>query len=265
MGHYTCMGNDENNQSWQSGLLQIMLRAGDRLVQLWQQEKDLLDIQAKHDGTFVSLADYESNKVIIDWLINNCPNDSIFSEESIPDFEAIQSADRTWIIDPLDGTGSFLQGKDDFSILVALCERLRPVFGAMLFPARDKLIVGGAGVPATSNGAAIQVSRATSLRAQRIYIRNWESEDDEITSPPMDSGAALCAVAEGDLDGAIIKMTTHRDWDVGAPTAIITAAGGTVTTEAGDVVPFGNPVPPYEFFVASNGVVHDQLLALISR
>ncbi len=259
------MKSSEPNKWVDTALFDVLAKAGERLLELWQQERSLLRIEEKGDGSLVSQADYESNKIISDWLRTRYPEDSIFSEESNPDFDAIRTTRRTWIIDPLDGTGSFLKGNDDFSILVALCELLTPVFGAMLFPARNKLLVGGEDVWTTCNGMPISVSRSTQFRPKGLYIRNWDVDDQSLVAPAVDSGAALCAVAEGTLDGAIIKMVSHRDWDVAAPSAIIEAAGGRITTESGEEVPFGHKTPPYQYFVASNGILHEQLLELLRQ
>lgn len=259
------MKSSEPNKWVDTAFFDVLAKAGGRLLDLWQQERSLLRIEEKGDGSLVSQADYESNKILLDWLRARYPEDGIFSEESTPDFNVIRTAGRTWIIDPLDGTGSFLKGNDDFSVLIGLCEWLKPVFGVMLFPARNKLLMGGEDVRATCNDMSISVSRSTQFRPKGVYIRNWDVDDQSLVAPAVDSGAALCAVAEGTLDGAIIKMVSHRDWDVAAPSAIIQAAGGRITTELGEEVPFGHKTPPYEYFVASNGILHEQLLNLIRR
>lgn len=259
------MKSSEPNKWVDKAFFDVLAKAGERLLELWQQERSLLRIEEKGDGSLVSKADYESNKIILEWLGTRYPEDSIFSEESNPDFNAIRATCRTWIIDPLDGTSSFLNGKDDFSVLIGLCEWLKPVFGSMLFPARNKLLVGGKNLQATCNGMSIAVSRSTQFRPKGLYIRNWDVDDQSLVAPAVDSGAALCAVAEGTLDGAIIKMVSHRDWDVAAPSAIIEAAGGRITTESGEEVPFGHKTPPYQYFVASNGILHEQLLELLRQ
>jgi myo-inositol-1(or 4)-monophosphatase len=79
----------------------------------------------------------------------------------------------------------------------------------------------------------------------------------------MDSGLALAKVACGELDGAIIKMTTHREWDIAAPMAILREAGATVTDERGGDVPVGTGDIAFQYFVASNGRIHQELLAIL--
>lgn len=79
----------------------------------------------------------------------------------------------------------------------------------------------------------------------------------------MDSGLALAKVAMGELDGAIIKMVTHREWDIAAPMALLREAGAVVTDELGKEIPLGTGSIAFNYFVASNGRVHEQLLKII--
>lgn len=249
----------------ESTVAEIVRTAGKRLLAHWQRNVECLQVSEKKDGSQVSQADFDSNHILIEGISSIYPNDVIFSEETTPDYEAIRNARKTWIIDPLDGTASFLRGDDDFSILVASCVDLRPIYGIMFFPARDQMITGGEERVARSNGEVICVSHVSALSPESVYIRNFESRESKYQCEPMDSGAALAAVAMGALEGAIIKMVTHRDWDVAAPTAVIRAAGGRVTNEAGGEITFGQAVPEYQYFVASNGFAHEALLALIPK
>jgi myo-inositol-1(or 4)-monophosphatase len=164
-------------------------------------------------------------------------------------------SERVWIIDPLDGTNSFLNGRDDFSVLVALCEGGAPLLGMMYFPARDLFVIARQGEAATINGQE--------LKPGRIYIRNFQSRRAELAAPMMDSGLALLKVANGELDGAIIRMTTHREWDIAAPMAVILSAGGVASDQAGNQIKLGRKAIDCPYFIASNGKLHQQLMGLI--
>ena len=259
------MNKSTSTSTDETPVVEVIRAAGARLLSFWRRNQESLQIVEKGDGSLVTQADFDSNRIIVEGITSLYQNDVIFSEEMIPDFEAIRTAHRTWIIDPLDGTSSFLQGSDDFSILVASCIDLHPTFGIMFFPARDKMITGGTGSRATCNGEVVSVSNISELRPNSVYMRNFEPGELSYQCDPMDSGAALYAVAVGILEGAIIKMVTHRDWDVAAPTAVIRAAGGRVTNESGGEVTFGRVEPDYQYFVASNGIAHEALLALIPK
>jgi myo-inositol-1(or 4)-monophosphatase len=236
------------------------------LLSLWPGTPgctEKLDTQAKSDGSVVTQADLRSNQILIEALQKLFPNDSILSEESPFTIEDLNRSRRTWVIDPLDGTRSFVDGEDDFSVLVALCADLIPVYGIMFFPARDQFITAEQGAPALRNGVEIAVSKAYELSPARVYIRNFECQRPEIASPRMDSGLALLKVAAGELDGAIIRMTTHREWDIAAPAAVIQAAGGLVTSETMAPIRLGRGVVDFQYLIASNGLIHKQLQAVI--
>jgi 3'(2'), 5'-bisphosphate nucleotidase len=79
----------------------------------------------------------------------------------------------------------------------------------------------------------------------------------------MDSGLALLKVAAGELEGAIIRMTKHQEWDLAAPCAVLKAAGGRFSDEAGKPLLFGKGFIDFEYFVASNGIAHERVLELI--
>lgn len=248
-------------------LRQTIEEAGALLYTLWPGRAgavgENLGVQSKPDGTLVSEADMRSNHAILAALRELFPHDAILSEEVTPDVELLRRSARTWVVDPLDGTASFLHGRDDFSILVALSERHIPTFGIMHFPARGVTVVGQKGEGATSNGVRMRVSSNATAQPGRVYIRNFESKRPELACPMMDSGLALLKVANGELDGAIIRMTTHREWDLAAPMAVLLEAGGRVTDQTGAEIRCGTGILDFSYCVASNGLIHQELLAVI--
>lgn len=247
-------------------LIPSIKQAGELLMKLWPSASsgvDGLDVRSKGDGTLVSQADMQSNEVILSEIKKLFPQDAILSEESPIEPTLLAKSSRTWVVDPLDGTSSFLHGRDDFSILVALCKDFVPTFGVMFFPARNLLVVAEQGRGVVANGAALAVSTAETLEPGRVYIRNFECLRPEVASPMMDSGLALLKVANGELDGAIIRMKTHREWDLAAPIAAIQEAGGRVSTERGTEIPCGRGQIDFDYVIASNDRVHQALQALI--
>ncbi len=247
-------------------LIPSIKQAGELLMKLWptaSSEDNGLQVRSKGDGTLVSQADMQSNEVILSAIKKLFPRDVIISEESPIEPALLAQSRRTWVVDPLDGTSSFLHGRDDFSILVALCEAFVPTFGVMFFPARNLLVVAERGRGAIANGVALAVSTAQQLHSGRVYIRNFECLRSEVASPMMDSGLALLKVANGELDGAIIRMETHREWDLAAPIVAIQEAGGRVSTETDTEIPCGRGQIDFDYVVASNGSVHQALQALI--
>jgi fructose-1,6-bisphosphatase/inositol monophosphatase family enzyme len=247
-------------------LLTAIRRAGERLLALWPRDAgktQALDVRTKEDGSLVSQADMESNGILLGALSELFPADAILSEESPLQSGASAQSGRIWIIDPLDGTASFIHGRDDFSILVALVENGVPIFGVMCFPARNILVEAERGKPALCNGRTMCVSKAERLEPGRVYLRNLEQQHPGLAAPMMDSGLAFFKLACGELDGVVIRMTTHREWDIAAPMAVLFSAGGAASDETGAPLRLLHRPLKDRHVVASNGLIHEQLQGLI--
>jgi myo-inositol-1(or 4)-monophosphatase len=247
-------------------LISSVREAGALLLSMWPGRRghtEILSVSQKRDGSLVSAADMASNEALTKSLRSLYPDDLVFSEEVARDAATVYASPRTWIIDPLDGTSAFLEGRDDFSVLVGLSIDHVPSAGILFLPAREEMFVAQAGKGAFRNGTPIRVSDVDRARDGLVYVRRFSSKAPKLESPMMDSGLALAKVACGELDGAIIKMTTHREWDIAAPMAILREAGATVTDERGGDVPVGTGDIAFQYFVASNGRIHQELLAIL--
>jgi myo-inositol-1(or 4)-monophosphatase len=250
-----------------SRLISSVREAGALLLSMWpgrRGQTEVLSVSQKGDGSLVSAADMASNEALTQALRSLYPHDLIFSEEVASDPATVSASRRTWIIDPLDGTSAFLEGRDDFSVLVGLSVDHVPNAGILFLPARNDLLRAQAGKGAFRNDLAIRVSDVTKPRDGHVYVRRLSSKAPNLESPMMDSGLALAKVACGELDGAIIKMTTHREWDIAAPMAILQEAGAKVTDERGGDIPVGTGGISFSYFVASNGRIHQALLDILT-
>lgn len=262
--------------SAEGALGEAIREAGDILMKYWPGKNrtpgnpgdtGALGIQQKKDGSFVTDADFASNELLIKTITRLFPEDSILSEEVTPD-PAIHDVKRVWIIDPLDGTKSFMDGNDDFSILVALVVDHIPELGFMYFPARDHMAIAKRGHGAYLNGRRLAASTSAEPRPESIYLRHCKAAPSCGIGPAvyprwMDSGCAFLSVGRADFDGLVLKIVTHREWDLAAPAVVITESGGMVTDEHGRPITFNNTSMAYDYFVASNGLIHDRLLELI--
>lgn len=249
-------------------VLALVQRAGKTLLEFWPggpagKSGRTLKIQQKSDGSFVTEADFASNEILVAGLKKLFPDYGILSEEGPPD-PTLKNRSHVWILDPLDGTKSFIDGNDDFSVLLALCVNGVPEFSVMYVPAREMTAVAKRGEGATLNGHALQVSTSTAFRPRSVYLRNMEVEPRlEFYDRWLDSGLAFLTLCSGDFDGFILKIKTHREWDLAAPALMVQEAGGRITDEGGKEVTFLENSISYRYLVASNGIVHPNLLALI--
>jgi fructose-1,6-bisphosphatase/inositol monophosphatase family enzyme len=247
-------------------LAKVIREAGEILQSYWpgrsemHPDKTALGVEEKDDGSLVTRADYESNELIIAGIKQLFPEDAILSEE-IPRTEDIKVAKRVWVIDPLDGTNSFVKGQDDYSILVGMVEDGIPVFGMVYFPERAFFGTAEKGLKAFVDKRQLLVSDSKTPRSQCVYLRHCEFEVGDAKYPNwMDSGLALLSVAQGTFDGMIIKLVHHKEWDLVAPSIHIEEAGGKITDENGNPITYCKKPFDYKYFVASNGHIHDYLL-----
>jgi len=157
-----------------------------------------------------------------------------------------------WLIDPIDGTASLAGGFDGFVTQAALMENGEPVLASVYAPVLDRLYIAEKGGGAFCNGERIQVA---SDESRLILVDNYPEPKGTAArmmeslscTGYLESGSIslkICRVADGSAD-IFFKDIVVRDWDVGAPSLILTEAGGTFTTVEGKPYPFsGNLEKP---------------------
>jgi myo-inositol-1(or 4)-monophosphatase len=238
--------------------------------------KKLKNIQNKRDMSLVSEADQKSEKVIRELIRKKFPDIDILGEEEGLETLKKKSTKNTnhtrWLIDPLDGTTNYVHGYPFFcsSIALEIDGKVQVgVVDSVLFK-RTYYAVRGYG--AFLNNKKISVSKSKniteSLVATGFSTYGGEQLETEVnvfqkliqkSRGVRRSGSAaleLCLLAEGALDG----FWEHglKPWDTGAGSLIVTEAGGEVTNEKGE-----NFHPDQDVVVASNSIIHSELLNLI--
>jgi len=197
--------------------------------------------------------------------------------------------DTYWTLDPIDGTKGFLR-RGHYAVALALIDRGDVVAAALACPGWDTLLCASRGegarelslkVDAPMTGAAVHVAAATELR----FCESVESAHSDqsrsariaaalgITAPPLriDSQAKYAAVARGDAS-IYLRMPTRpgyreKIWDHAGGALITTEAGGRVSDIHGTPLDFGRgrTLQADAGVVATNGAVHDQVIAAIAR
>jgi myo-inositol-1(or 4)-monophosphatase len=105
-------------------------------------------VYTKTDNSPVTDADLAANAILVERLRAAFPDDALLSEEA-PPHDSVQDAPRCWIIDPLDGTASFVRREPNFAVMVALEIGGRPILSAIYHPMQDELYAATAGEGAT--------------------------------------------------------------------------------------------------------------------
>ncbi len=246
-------------------MVELVRQAGTVLLGLWPAgvSKKPLDIQIKPDGSQVTNADLLANEILLAGIRRHCPDDAIVSEEG-PIEEPATSSTPVWFIDPLDGTTSFIEGRDDFSVLLAKAVGGDLEFGCMFFPARDQSGWAVKGRGAHLNGKRLQVSSRQKLGNRSVNLRNVDVAPSSIVLTPwIDSGLAFLKLCKGELDGVVIRIGRHQVWDIAAPVLMVQEAGGLVTDENLAPIQFRDGKIGYRYVIASNRHVHQELAEMV--
>ncbi|MGQ0383281.1 MAG: inositol monophosphatase family protein [Gammaproteobacteria bacterium] len=225
-------------------------------------------VRSKADGSPVTEADIAAEKAIREQLLSRFPDDGFFGEES----DAFRmDAEFLWIVDPIDGTKSFVRQYPMFSTQIALMHRGRLVLGVSCAPAFGETAWAEEGGGASLDGVPMRVSTIATLEQATISTGNLRS---------LSSGPHWAAF--GRLVSRLDRIRGYGDFlhyhmlaagkleaviesdigilDIAALTVIVGQAGGQVTDLEG--APIGLET---KSILASNGRLHDTVLEALRR
>jgi len=183
----------------------------------------------------VSAADHAAEEMITARLVEHRADDGLVGEEGA----RRPGQDRTWYIDPVDGTYNFLSGLPYWCSAVGLADAEGPLVGAVYFPPRDELWVGGRDAPTTLNGVPLteltdrplaEVSVATYFHPRHLdehdRLSSWRAVTSCAATVRMLGSASvdLAGVASGRVGIFLQANLNPWDWVPGA--ALVTGAGG---------------------------------------
>ena len=148
---------------------------------------------SKEDGSPVTIADTECERLIRVAIEKTFPNDIILGEEegeSNSESSSAKNSNRKWIIDPIDGTYGYARGLTVFSTLLALEENGEVILGVISAPANNEIYWAEIGKGAWRNGERLEVSTCSDLRQSqfnhgglnRIFARGFISGVEKITA-----------------------------------------------------------------------------------
>jgi myo-inositol-1(or 4)-monophosphatase len=217
-------------------------------------------------------ADLAADRTLHDALLGAFPQYGWLSEETVDRPDRL-ARELVWIVDPIDGTRSYLAGKPEFAISIGLALNHEVVLGIVANPATDDLFWATRGGGAyNSRGDKLQVSRtalpATArLVASRSELKAGDFQDfhDDWQYTPLGSTAyKLARVASGEAD-VFLSRGPKSEWDVCAGDLIVQEAGGRVTDLRGNTLTYNRADPYVHGTLASNGLLHDPVLRAIKN
>ncbi len=249
-------------------------RAAGEAVMPWFRANP--EVRHKTPDQPVTAADLEADAILRERLSSARPGYGWLSEESVDRPDRLERS-RVWIVDPIDGTRSFIAGYREFAVSVALVEDGEAVVGVVYNPAREEVYWatrGGGAFRArhwhggSEAGEALRMAdplegRTPALLASRSEIAagEFESFEGEWHIRPWGSAAyKLAGVAAGAGDG-FISRGPKSEWDVAAGSLIVAEAGGRVTDLLGRPPRYNRSDPYVHGIVAAAPVLHGRLMS----
>lgn len=225
--------------------------------------------------------DHGCQEIILKHLRAAFPADGLVAEERTESLAgAPAGAERTWIVDPIDGTRGFAMKNGEFSVMIGLTVAGRPVVGVVLEPIRDRVTYATAG-----GGCWVRVGAGEQTRcrvsgqtdvSQSVLVQSW-GKPGKPPKPAVkavgpariletySAGIKLAMVARGEADLYVNDYAGFHDWDVCAGHALVEEAGGKLTEFGGGPIRYGQPeASPRRGMIASNGALHEEVVRRVT-
>jgi histidinol-phosphatase len=233
-------------------------------------QRDDLKVDLKSDDSPVTIADREAEQLLRKRIAAAYPHDGILGEEF---GEETGTSGFRWILDPIDGTKSFIHGVPLYSVLIGVEHEGESRIGVINVPPLGEMAYGAVGqgawyVRGRSEPRRIHVSQKKTL-AEGLFLTSEPANFTQRGAWPVYE--RLCAVARisrtwGDAYGYLLIATGRAEvmvdplmnlWDAAALLPILQEAGGTYTDWKGNPTIYGGEG------IATNGFVLDEVLRLI--
>lgn len=234
-----------------------------------------VEVETKADHSPVTIADRESEAVILEALARIAPGVPVVSEEAASVGRVPKVDGAFFLVDPLDGTKRFIRGEPEFTVNIGLIEARRPVFGLVYAPARSELYVtlgpqeavfaplAVDAAPASLADCGLKTirTRAPGPAGLRALTSNSHLNDATtrflarypiVEQRGMSSSIKFGLLARGEAD-IYPRLGETSEWDTAAGHAVLAAAGGSVTTMEGAPLLYAKPGFLNKGFVAWAG------------
>jgi len=223
----------------------------------------------KPDSSPVTIADREAEQALRRLIAVEHPDHGVIGEELGADRP---DAEHVWVLDPIDGTKSFITGRPLFGTLIALCRAGRPILGVVDHPALNERWVGASGHPTRHNGTVVKTRACPSLDRAALFASSphmFEDGHGEAGFTRVRRGAKLVQygsdcyhyglVASGHGDLAIEARMAIYDYLAAVP--VVEGAGGRVTDWQGKPLTLASGD---RVLAAGDPALHRQALALLA-
>ena len=220
-------------------------------------------IDTKHDNTPVTCADRDGEQMIRQIIGKYFPSHSILGEEH---GSVTGDPNYKWIIDPIDGTKSFIHGVPLYGVLIGVEVRSRPCVGAVYLPATDELVLAADGLGCTYNGRAARCSATSDLKDATLLFTSATSLISRSDAFETLASKTKLNRGWGDCYGYVMVATGRADimldyainpWDCAPLVPILREAGGRFSTWSGDETIYGKDA------FATNAALYEHVLSIL--
>lgn len=249
--------NSINHQEYLASCCDIARGAGELIMRYFTAG---FETSRKQDKSPVTDADIAANRFITEALLKLTPHIPAIAEED----EEISDKEHAlfWLVDPLDGTRSFVEGEGEFTVNIGLIENRAPILGVIYSPAQKLMYYGGVrtgAFRAAENGKPEAIHARTPSPEGLVVVKS-KSHPSPKTQEYLDtlkikemrpgsSSIKFCNIAEGSAD-LYPRFGRTMEWDTAAGHAILNAAGGRVETVDGKPLMYGKPGFENPHFIA---------------
>jgi myo-inositol-1(or 4)-monophosphatase len=222
-----------------------------------------LEIQSKGALGPVTNVDYAVDALLEKRLLDARPDYGWLSEETPDDPARRIGKARTFILDPIDGTGALVGRSPQWTISIGIVKGERAFAGAIYNPMTDEMFLGAEGVAATLNGRTARASLRDTLegariigQASRFAPKKWPEPWPKMEIIERQSIAYRMALVAAGMGDATLLFGFKHEWDIAAGAAIVEAAGGRVTDLWGEPLVLNQRDPRAPGVAASGAALH---------
>ena len=255
---------------WQTQDLELALNAvreaGVVVMQTFRTEHE---VTHKSPDQPLTQADLAADALLKERLLGARPDYGWLSEETADTHHRL-ACERVWVVDPIDGTRSFIAGRSEFAISVGLSVNGQAQLGVLYNPATNELYSALAGQGAYKEGRRLNLRQGASravIAASRSEIKRGDftsfAESYDIL-PTGSTAYKLAKVAEGSAD-AFLSRGPKSEWDLCAGDLIVREAGGLVTDITGVPLQYNRRDPHIRGVLAARAELHEEIIRHIEE
>lgn len=233
-------------------VVHLSVDAGHAILPFYRTD---FEVQSKADDSPVTAADLAAHRCIAQGLQHT--GLQVVSEEG----ETWTEARSYWLVDPLDGTKSFINGQPDFTVNIALIVEGRPVWGVVHAPVTQQTWWGGPAEGSwvedqqgTRRIACVEPQQPLRVLASRNHLNDatqaFIAQLGPVDRVSRGSSLKFCAIAQGQAD-LFPRLGPCCEWDTAAGEAVLMGAGGSLCDLEGRPLRYGKADPLNPYFIAS--------------